>query len=64
MHSTSESPNVAVASSLSDILEDDPPKRFCLSKASAATILRNTERSGKILPEGVMEILRRTASGQ
>jgi hypothetical protein len=50
--STSESPSVAVASSLSDILESPGPqlRRFCLSPKACAGILRRAAHRGKTLP--------------
>jgi hypothetical protein len=47
---TSECPNVAVESSLSDILEPEVPSRFYLSSKAARGILRRAEKRGKTLP--------------
>lgn len=46
-----ESPNVAVESRLSQILEDCPPPRYCLSAKACQGILKRAEKRGKILPE-------------
>lgn len=47
---TSECPNDAVESSLSDILEPEVPSRFFLSSKAAAGILRRAEKRGRLLP--------------
>jgi hypothetical protein len=48
--STSESPSVGVASSLSDILETGPvPPKYSLSPKSATGILRRAARRGRVL---------------
>lgn len=46
-----ESPNVAVESRLSQILEDCPPPKYCLSAKACQGILKRAEKRGKILPE-------------
>lgn len=43
-------------SRLSEILEDNPPRKYCLSKRSCLGILRRAEERGKELPE----LLRKT----
>ncbi len=50
-HSFGESPNVAVESHLSQILEDSPHPKYCLSAKACAGILRRAEKRGKKLPE-------------
>lgn len=51
IRNSSESPNDAVDSSLSQILETDPPIRYSLSPKACAGILARAERRGKTLPE-------------
>ena len=46
-----ESPNVAVESHLSQILEDSPHPKYSLSGAACRGILRRAGRRGKALPE-------------
>ena len=46
-----ESPNVAVESRLSQILEDTPHPKYCLSAKACSGILNRSERKGKRLPE-------------
>lgn len=48
---TGESPNVAVESTLSQILEVDVPEKYYLSKKACEGILRRAERRGKKLPD-------------
>lgn len=55
---TGESPNVAVASRLSQILEATPPAKYCLSAEACRGILRRAERRGKDLPEKLKAVLR------
>ena len=57
MLNTGESPNVAVVSSLSQILEDSPPPRYYLSRAACLGILRRAEARGKGLPGLLKEAL-------
>ena len=45
-----ESPNVAVVSTLSQILEEDVPERYCLSATATLGILRRASRRGKEMP--------------
>ena len=46
-----ESPSVAAASRLSQILEDNPHPKYFLSAKACQGILRRAERRGKELPE-------------
>jgi len=60
--STSESPSVAVASSLSDILESPGPhlRKYFLSAKAATGILRRAAKRGRVLPvalHGALESL-------
>lgn len=51
MRNTGESPNVAVVSRLSQILEATPQEKYSLSAKACQGILRRAERRGKDLPE-------------
>ena len=51
MLNTGESPNAAVESLLSQILEEQPHLKYCLSAKACQGILRRAETRGKILPE-------------
>ena len=51
MHSFGEYPSVAVESRLSQILEDHPHPKYCLSARACQGILRRAEKRGKELPE-------------
>ena len=51
MLNTGESPNVAVESTLSSILEVNAPEKYYLSGTACTGILRRAERRGKQLPE-------------
>ena len=61
-----ESPNVAVESSLSDILEEDVNPKYCLSERACRGILRRAEKRGKDLPESLeialQEVVKQGAS--
>ena len=57
MLNTGESPNVAVVSSLSQILEDAPHPKYYLSKTACLGILRRAEARGKELPEQLRKAL-------
>lgn len=46
-----ESPNVVVESRLSQILQDNPHPKYCLSPKACQGILRRAEKRGKELPE-------------
>ena len=58
MHAGSESPNVAVESSLSLILQDNVPERFTLSPRACRGILARAERRGRALPVELETALR------
>lgn len=60
MHNIGESPNVAVESSLSLILEDYVPEKYFLSERGCAGILRRSEEGGKELPEILTIALKNT----
>ncbi len=62
MHSTSESPNVAVGSSLSDILEPRVQPKFYLSPRACRGILRRAEKRGRELPEALRRALTAVAT--
>ena len=49
-HSFGESPNVAVESHLSQILEENPHPKYSLSAKACRGILRRAKRRGKSLP--------------
>lgn len=57
MRNTGESPNAAVESRLSQILEATPPTKYCLSARACQGILRRAERRGKDLPEMLKQAL-------
>ena len=50
MHSFGESPSEENASRLSQILEDSPPPKYCLSAKAVVGILRRANKRGKSLP--------------
>ena len=54
---TSESPSVAVGSSLSQILEDTVPSKYYLSSTACLGILRRAKERGKELPPQLKEAL-------
>ena len=54
---TGESPNVAVVSRLSQILEETPQAKYSLSAKACQGILRRAERRGKDLPEMLKTVL-------
>lgn len=54
---TGESPNAAVASRLSQILEVTPQEKYSLSAKACQGILRRAERRGKDLPETLKAVL-------
>ena len=61
---TGESPNVAVVSRLSQILEETPQEKYRLSAKACQGILRRAERRGKDLPEMLKTVLlMQSASG-
>ena len=51
MHSFGESPNEERESLLSQILEERPHPKYCLSAKACQGILRRAEKRGKELPE-------------
>jgi hypothetical protein len=51
MRNTGESPNDAVESTLSQILEANAPEKYYLSAKACEGIVRRAERRGKQLPE-------------
>ena len=57
MLNTGESPNAAVESRLSQILEDNPQEKYYLSAKACMGILRRAERRGKDLPETLKAVL-------
>lgn len=64
MHSFGESPSEENASRLSQILEDSPPPKYCLSARACEGILRRAEKRGKDLPTELKEaLLRQCGSG-
>lgn len=60
---TGESPNVAVVSRLSQILEETPQEKYSLSAKACQGILRRAERRGKDLPKLLKEVLIRQSQG-
>ena len=58
----SESPNVVVVCTLSDILEPRAPRRFFLSSRAAAGILRRAKKRGRILQEHLRRALESIAT--
>lgn len=52
-----ESPSVAVESRLSQILEDNPHPKYCLSAKACQGILRRAKQRGKKLPEQLKDAL-------
>lgn len=54
---TGESPNAAVVSRLSQILEATPQEKYSLSAKACQGILRRAERRGKDLPEPLKTVL-------
>lgn len=62
IRSSSESPNVAVECSLSDILEPHVPERYLLSAKACAGILRRAQRRGRSLPEPLRVALEEVVS--
>ena len=57
MRNTGESPNAAVVSRLSQILEATPQEKYSLSAKACQGILRRAERRGKDLPETLKAVL-------
>jgi hypothetical protein len=63
IHATSESPNVAVECSLSDVLETTVSPRYVLSAKAARGVLRRASARGRRLPFGLQMALEATARG-
>lgn len=59
----SESPSVAVESSLSEVLNATAPPRFSLSAKAASGILRRVKKRQKTLPSELIEALEIIAAG-
>ena len=57
MHSFGESPKEDVESHLSQILEDNPHPKYCLSAKACQGILTRANRRGKKLPQMLQEAL-------
>lgn len=57
MRNTGESPNAAVVSRLSQILEGTPQEKYSLSAKACQGILRRAERRGKDLPPVLKDVL-------
>ena len=57
MHSFGESPKEGVESHLSQILEDNPHPKYCLSDRACQGILNRANRRGKVLPQILKEAL-------
>lgn len=57
IRSSSECPNVAVESSLSQVLQSQTDSRYLLSEKAASGILRRAERRGRTLPPILREAL-------
>lgn len=53
----SEEPNIPVQTKLSQILEENPDKKYNLTPKACAGILRRAERRGKKLPEVLKAVL-------
>ena len=63
MHSFGESPSEEKGSRLSQILEEQPHPKYCLSAKACQGILNRAERRGKVLPEILkMALLRQSHS--
>lgn len=61
---TGESPNAAVESRLSQILEERPHTKYSLTTKACMGILRRAEKRGKDLPEELKKaLLAQSASG-
>ena len=57
MRSFGECPSAAVESHLSQILEENPHQKYCLSAKACQGILNRAARRGKILPEALRQAL-------
>lgn len=60
---TGECPNAVVVSRLSQILEETPHTKYCLTAKACQGILRRAERRGKDLPKRLKEVLIRQSQG-
>lgn len=60
---TGESPNAAVVSRLSQILEETPQEKYCLTAKACQGILRRADRRGKDLPKRLKAVLIRQLQG-
>lgn len=60
---TGESPNVAVVSRLSQILEETPQEKYSLSAKACQGILRRADCRGKDLPKRLKAVLIRQSQG-
>ena len=58
MHSFGESPNAAVESHLSQILEENPHPKYCLSEKACRGIIRRAKNREKELPAELPPILK------
>ena len=61
-HNTGESPNAAVESTLSQILQAEVPEKYYLSQKACLGILRMASARGKELPEVLRLALERQAT--
>ena len=61
MRSFGECPNEDVESRLSQILEDNPHPKYCLTAKACQGILRRADKRGRELPEQLREALIRQA---
>ena len=57
MRSTGECPNAVRESTLSQILQQHAPEKYCLSPKACAGIVRRAQKRGKELPSMLMEAL-------
>jgi hypothetical protein len=62
IRNSSESPNGAGESLLSQVLEQNPLDKYSLSSKAAQGILRRANRRGKTLPEPLQQALEQVAS--
>ena len=61
-HSFGESPSVAVESRLSQILEERPHRKYCLSAKACQGILNRAKKRGKTLPPILESALKQSVS--
>ena len=62
MHSFGEFPNEENASRLSQILQDSPPPKYCLSAKACLGILKRADKRGKGLPAELKAALEKQAN--